>query len=86
MIGDGPNPCVHYVFPTWRAALEDSQKRIGDAYAQRARMFRAASDAGLSYRDIGEAAGLSPSRVCTIIGRERATLDSPVAPLAEEAQ
>lgn len=74
-----------YVFPTWRAALADSQSRIADAYAQRARVFRRASDAGISYRDIGEATGLSAAAVGKIIGRERQTLDSIVlAPAREE--
>jgi DNA-directed RNA polymerase specialized sigma24 family protein len=67
-----------YVFPTWRAALADAQARIGDAYEKRRQMFRAASDAGLSYREIGEATDLSPAAVGKIIGRGKTTLDSPV--------
>jgi DNA-directed RNA polymerase specialized sigma24 family protein len=67
-----------YVFPTWRAALGDAHARIADAYETRARMFKAAHDAGLSYREIGEATGLSAAAVGKIIGKQgRATLDSP---------
>lgn len=83
--GNGEQPPIlglsdaDYVFPTWRAALADAQARIGDAYAARARLFRAASEAGLSYREIGEATGLSAAAVGKIIGRKRASLDSSVA-------
>lgn len=68
-----------YVFPTWRAALGDAHARIADAYEKRARMFRAAHNAGLSYREIGEATGLSAAAVGKILGKQRrATLDSGV--------
>lgn len=88
----GPGPCVRkipmpgdpepvepfgYVFPTWRAALADAQAQIGNAYEQRRRTFRAASDARLSYREIAEATGLSAAAVGKIIGRGKTTLDSP---------
>lgn len=68
-----------YVFPTWRAALSDAQVRIADAYEKRRRLFVKASEAGLSYREIGEATGLSAAGVGKIIGRDRTTLDSPVS-------
>lgn len=71
-------PDAPYVFPTWRAAIADAQARIADAYAKRRLQFRAAHDAGLSYREIGEAAGLSAAAVGKIIGRGKASLDSPV--------
>lgn len=67
-----------YVFPTWRTALADSHARIADAYEKRRRMFKAAHEAGLSYRAIGEATGLSPAAVGKILGKQgRASLDSP---------
>jgi DNA-directed RNA polymerase specialized sigma24 family protein len=88
-----PNPCVRdfpfppsldpdagkpgYIFPTWRAALADAQARIAGAYEARQRLVRAASDAGLSYREIGEAIGLSAAAVGKIVNRSRATLDDP---------
>jgi hypothetical protein len=79
---DGPN----YVFGTWRDALSHAQGQIAWAYERRARVFRAASDAGISYRDIGKATGLSAAGVAKIIGRERQTLDSPaVASARKEA-
>lgn len=70
------NPASGYVFLTWRAALKDSHERIADAYEKRRRTFRAAADAGLSRREIGEAVGLSAAAVQKIIGKDaKATLD-----------
>jgi DNA-directed RNA polymerase specialized sigma24 family protein len=67
-----------YVFRTWRDALVDAQAGIARAYGHRARMFRAAHEAGLSYREIGEATGLSAAAVGKVLGKQdRATLDSP---------
>jgi len=73
-----PGPFDPQVPPTWRSVLKDSQERIAAAYDWRRRTFRAAHDAGLSYREISEAAGISPTAVGKIIGRGKATLDSPV--------
>jgi DNA-directed RNA polymerase specialized sigma24 family protein len=65
-----------YVFPSWRSALADSQKRIADAYERRASLFRRAHEAGLSYREIGEATGLSAAAIGKVLGKQRrATLD-----------
>lgn len=65
-----------YVFPTWRAALSDAHARIADAYEYRTRLFRKAHEAGLSYREIGEATGLSAAAVGKVLGKQgRATLD-----------
>lgn len=69
-----------YVFPTWRDALADAQGRISGAYAYRARLFKQAHEAGLSYREIGEATGLSAAAVGKVLGKKnRATLDSPAS-------
>lgn len=68
-----------YVFPTWRAALGEAHGRIAAAYDYRARLFRKAHEAGLSYREIGEATGLSAAAVGKILGKQgKATLDSSV--------
>lgn len=69
----------HYVFPTWRAALGDAHARIADSYLKRTELFQKAHEAGLSYREIGEATGLSPAAVGKILGKQRrATLDTEV--------
>lgn len=68
-----------YVFPTWRDALADAQAGIASAYGHRERIFRAAHEAGLSYREIGEATGLSAAAAWKVLGkRRRASLDSQV--------
>jgi DNA-directed RNA polymerase specialized sigma24 family protein len=68
----------NYVFATWRAALQSAQDGIESAYAYRRRLVRQASDAGLSYREIGEGLGLSSAAVGKIMGRSRAGLDDPI--------
>lgn len=66
-----------YFFPTWRAAIDDAQKQIEWAYERRRRLFMAAHEAGLSFREIGEAAGMTAAGVHKIVGaKQRATLDS----------
>lgn len=73
-----PGNNADYVFPTWRSALAEAQAQIANAYEQRQCWFKAAHDAGLSYRQIGEATGLSAAAVGKIIGRpQTTTLDSP---------
>lgn len=65
------------VFTSWRAAIADAHTGIETAQEYRRRTFRAAADAGLSRREIGEACGLSSAAVQKIIGKDkRVTLDS----------
>jgi predicted XRE-type DNA-binding protein len=71
-------PGPGYVFGSWRDALADAQAQIGSAYSYRQRLVRKASEAGLSYREIAEALGLSPAGVSKIMDRKRASLDDPV--------
>jgi hypothetical protein len=66
-----------YVFPTWRDYLKDAHEGVSWAYERRRRAFSAAHGAGLSYREIGEATGLSAAAVGKALGKQpRATLDS----------
>lgn len=64
--------------PTWRELIADASVGIDEAKARRREVFRAAHAAGFSQREIAKAAGISASRVNTIIGRaERLSLDAP---------
>jgi hypothetical protein len=60
-----------YRMPTWRDAIEQSQRQITHAYDRRKGIFQQAYRAGLTMRQIGEAAGMSAAGVQKIIGRQR---------------
>lgn len=63
---------------TWRDSIANAQAGIAAAREHRYRTFRAAAAAGLTRREIGEAAGLSIASIQKIVGKdERVTLDSP---------
>lgn len=64
---------------TWRERITEAARGVDAAYATRRDVFQQASDAGLSLRQIGSAAGLSAATVHKIIGgvgEERISLDS----------
>ena len=54
---------------TWRVELYAAHRDVAKAYARRREVFRAAHDAGLSLRQIADAAGMSFSTVHRIVGR-----------------
>ena len=63
---------------SWRAVITQAAAAVPAAYAHRQVTMRAAHNAGLSLRQIGEAAGLSTNAVSKIVGpvgRKRASLD-----------
>jgi hypothetical protein len=65
---------------TWREALVSAFDGVDEAYARRARMAQAAYDAGLSFRQIGDAVGKAPATIHRIIGNQRvdgSVLDEP---------
>lgn len=81
-----PGPVPHdradgYVWPTWREALVDACAGVTIAYDRRRRVIQSAYDAGLTFRQIANAVGMSPAAVHKIIGRQRgvpdALLDTP---------
>lgn len=70
-----------YIFLSWRDALAAAHAGIANAQEHRRRTFRAAADAGLTRREIGEATGLSTAGVQRVVGKgKRTTLDSKVRP------
>jgi hypothetical protein len=75
-VPDDQNP--KWAWPTWREALIDAFEGVGAAYDRRRRIAQAAFDAGLTFRQIGEAVGMSAAGVQKIIGRQRnGDLDAP---------
>lgn len=78
-------PCNGSKHPaTWRERIRAAADAVDTAYAFRAAEFQRAHDAGLSMRQIGEAAELSAAAVHKILGgssRERVSLDAPSAAL-----
>ena len=84
----GPGPCVRqlpgtslvteddsgYAWPTWREALTDAFEGVDRAYERRRQIVQAAYDAGLSFRAIGAAVGMSASAIHKIIGRQRGSV------------
>jgi DNA-directed RNA polymerase specialized sigma24 family protein len=69
-----------YIFPTWRVYLLDAHDRVAAAYERRRRAFTAAHDAGLSYREIGEATGLTAAGAHKVVGSKSPVgLDDPVS-------
>lgn len=67
-----------HVWPSWREAILNAKLGVETAYDRRRRVFQAAFNAGLTFRQIADAAGLSPAGVQKIIGKQRsAELDTP---------
>lgn len=62
--------------PTWREAIVDAHQGIEHAYERRRRVFQAAYDAGLTFRQIGGAAGVSAATIYKIIGSQRGAPDT----------
>lgn len=71
---------------TWREWIKGAAKGVETAREARDHAFREAHDAGLSYRQIAEAAGCSAATVHRAIGghggsaRDDALLDTDVVP------
>lgn len=64
-----------FIWPTWREAILDAKVGVETAYERRRRVFQAAYDAGLSFRQIAKAAGLTAPAIHKIIGKQRSKPD-----------
>ena len=62
---------------TWREAIAEAQQGTTNAYEHRRNVFIAAHEAGLSYRQIADAAGITAQGVFKAVGgkQTRASLD-----------
>lgn len=69
----GPVPVEgmpNHVWPTWREALVDAFESVPRAYERRRSVVQAAYDAGLTFRQIAEATGVTAAAVHKIIGNQ----------------
>jgi DNA-directed RNA polymerase specialized sigma24 family protein len=64
-----------YAWPSWREALADAFGGVDRAYERRRQVVQAAYDAGLTFRQIGNAVGVSAATVHRIIGKQRGKSD-----------
>lgn len=65
---------------SWATLIEQSVSHRAQAQEHYLATLRAAIAAGLTYREVGDAAGLSAQAVHKAVGpRDRATLDSPAS-------
>jgi AcrR family transcriptional regulator len=56
---------------SWRDKIRDAAEGVERAYDTRRSVFKEASDAGLSMRQIADAAGISAAMVCRDIGNAK---------------